>query len=543
MLPRLLALTLCLLVFGPPAANAGWSDPFDVSSPGSIRREARVAVAPSGAAVVAWLARDGATAVLQARRIEPDGTRGPILDLSAAGRIPATPDVAIDADGHATVVWSDRADSGVEEIVRARRITAAGALEPAIDLTGPGLTSKLPNVEVAPSGAATVIWLRRPTWTVHLRRIDPTGGPGATLDLAPPDSGQFDLAVEADGDAYVTWATFDGADQLIHGRRVDAGGNLGDVDTLSDDEQLAFNPRVALDGAGTPTVAWLCEDDSIELRRGMGDIAHVGTGDTLGDLAVDAAGNATVVWIGPSGSSRATYLRRLPATGAPGPINDLWSGGDDHGPRLTLDGGGTPTLIWGNATSTLSTIRARTAPAGAPFGPIADLWPATTDAYASDPEIASNAAGAITAVWRRGDAAEEAIVAARFTHPAPTLSSLAPPPVPAPPAPSCEAVTVGKLRTAKSRRVAAVLKVDRPARLDLLSAELAYRRGGKRRTARLRVNDLTVEDRATLRFAPPARVRPGQRVKLALRLRARSTVAGCAYGAVTTRRLTTRVPS
>jgi hypothetical protein len=76
----------------------------------------------------------------------------------------------------------DGARAGTEEIVRARRITAAGALEPAIDLTGPGLTSKLPKVEAAPSGAVTVIWLRTPVGTVHLRRIDPAGGPGATLD-------------------------------------------------------------------------------------------------------------------------------------------------------------------------------------------------------------------------------------------------------------------------------------------------------------------------------------------------------------------------
>jgi hypothetical protein len=236
------------------------------------------------------------------------------------------------------------------------------------------------------------------------------------------------------------------------------------------------------------------------------------------------------------------FLRRLPAAGPPGPVNDLWSGGDDHGPRLTLDGGGTPTLIWGNASPTVSTIRTRTAPAGAPFGPIADLWPASTDTYAADPEIASNAAGEMTAVWRRGEATEEAIVAARFTlaAPPPAQSSFAPP-APPPPGPSCAAVTVGRLRAARSRRVAAVLKVDRPARVDLLSAKLSYRRGGRRRTATLRVKDLTVDDRATLRFAPPARVRAGQRVKLALRLRARSTVAGCAYGAPTTRRLTTRV--
>lgn len=486
-----LALAFCMLLLAPSAAGADWSGPFDVSAPGSSRREARVALDPSGAAVVTWLARDGAAAVLQARRIEADGTRGPILHLSQTGRIPATPDVAMDGAGNATVVWSDRG-AGSEEIVRARRISAAGALEPAINLTGPGLSSKLPKVEAAPSGAVTVIWVRTPVGTVHLRRIDPAGGPGATLDVSPPTSGSADVAVDADGDAYVTWATFDGSDQLIHGRRVDVGGDLDDLDTLSDDRALSFTPQVALDAAGTPTVAWLREDDSIELRRGLGataEVAPAGTGDALGDLAVDAAGNATVVWIGPSGASRATFLRRLPATGVPGPVNDLWSGGDDADPRLALDGAGTPTLIWANSTPTVSTVRARTAPPGAPFGPIADLWPPSTVALAGEPSVASNAGGEMTAVWRRLDSTEEAIVAARFTPaaPAPVQSSLAPP-APAPPAglaPGDAVAAVKACRVPKLKGLTPAKARKRLKRAGCTVGTIKRPRGGARKGHRL----------------------------------------------------------
>jgi hypothetical protein len=486
MLPLALALILLLLL--PSAATADWSEAFDVSTSGSTRRDARVAVAPSGAAVVAWLARDGAAAVLQARRMEPDGTRGPILDLSPAGRIPAQPDVAMDADGHATVVWSERGTSGAEEIVRARRITAAGALEPAVDLTGPGLTAKLPDVEVAPSGAVTVTWLRTPAGTVHLRRIDPVGGLGGTVDVTPPDSGQSDVAVGADGDAYVTWVTYDGADQLVHGRRVEAGGDLGDIDTLSDDEWLSFGPRVGLDAAGTPTVTWIRENDSIELRRGLGatvEVAPAGVGDTLGDLAVDADGNATVVWTGPSGSSRATFLRRVPATGAPGPVTDLWSGGSDHGVRLALDGAGTPTLIWGNETAAGQAIKVRTAPAGAPFGPVAELWPAST-VYGAEPSIASNG-GEMTAVWRRGDHTEEAIVAARFTPaaPPPAQSSFAPPATTAPPAVETAAGAVASCRVPKLKRLTLAKARKRLKRAGCRVAAVKRPRGSRRKGQRL----------------------------------------------------------
>jgi hypothetical protein len=568
----LTASVLLLVAAAPSGARAEWSAPFDLSLPGTSMQDPQVAVAPSGAAVATWVSYAGSDATAQARRIAADGTLGPILNLSQPGRRADDPDVAIDAAGNAIVVWSDRGQTGTEEIVRARRITATGALEPTVDITSAGLSSALPKVAVTPAGAATVVWFRRPG-TVHLRRIDPVGGPGATLDVSPPDSSQFDLAVDANGDAHIVWATFDGTNQLIHTRRADAGGALTPTITLSDGDQLSFAPQIALDATGNPTVTWVREDDGIELRRGTAGgglgltvtVAPAGalTGDR--DLAVDGAGNATVVWRGQSGSNQAVFLRRVPASGPPGPINDLWSGGEDGDPRLASDGAGIPTVIWSHHSGAGATIRARTAPVSAPLGAIAALWPASTDTLVDDPRIASNAEGDVTAVWKReGGAGEAAIAAARFTvasptppppagdPPAPQLDSPAPAPSPTAP-PSCATVAVKRLsghtgrqpKTKRAKGTAARLTLDRGAQLDLISASLTYRHAGKARTAKLRTHDITAGRRAILRFKLPARLVPrldlGHRVRLELKLRARSTGNGCPYGTTHKRTVRTKV--
>jgi hypothetical protein len=405
-----------------------------------------------------------------------------------------------------------------------------------------------------------VIWLRTPDGTVHLRRIDPAGGPGATLDLTKPASGQADLAVDADGDAYVVWAAADSGDQLIYGRRIAAGGTLDPPEQLSDDTQISFSPQVAVDAAGVPTAAWFRADASIELRRATGAtevVAPAGTAANLGDLAVDGAGNATVAWPGPSGANQAVLVRHLPVAGLPGPVNDLWSGGDDHDPRLALDSAGTPTLIWANQSASGETIRLRSVPGGAAPGPIAELAAPQADVYVGNPALATAPDGTMTAIWRRLTATEETIAAARFATATATAPAPVPPaPDPAPPAPApatapplaCAPVTLGRLRAGARKRtgakgVHARLGVDRAARLDVLTATLTYRRGGRMRTAKLRARDVTTSATASLRFRLPRRLGldVGKRVTLRLRLRARATTSGCPYGATRTLELRAKV--
>ncbi|HEV2726874.1 MAG TPA: glycosyl hydrolase, partial [Solirubrobacterales bacterium] len=99
----------------------------------------QVDVAPDGEATVAWQRFNGSHHLVQAKRIAADGTvpEGPALQLSEAGRNAVEPQVAVAADGTATVVWS-RFD-GSDSIVQERRVEANGMLEPSpADLSAAG---------------------------------------------------------------------------------------------------------------------------------------------------------------------------------------------------------------------------------------------------------------------------------------------------------------------------------------------------------------------------------------------------------------------
>ena len=69
-----------------------------------MRSPPQVAVDADGDAVVVWTRLDG-SAIAQARRISAAGLLGPVLDLSPHGEDASGPQVAIDAGGNAIALW------------------------------------------------------------------------------------------------------------------------------------------------------------------------------------------------------------------------------------------------------------------------------------------------------------------------------------------------------------------------------------------------------------------------------------------------------
>jgi hypothetical protein len=143
-----------------------------------------------------------------------------------------------------------------------------------------------------------------------------------------------------------------------------------------------------------------------------------------------------------------------------------------------------------------------------------------TGAFVDDPRLAATGDGAMTAVWRRSTATDEAIVAARFAAAA----------APAPPAPAAD--------TQEPPAVPATRAWIFGPRRCPTGAPAGHARRGcarDRRTAGV----------AQLRFIVPRRLARtldvGQRVRLTLRLRARPAKSACPYGKTRTLQLRTRL--
>ena len=68
------------------------------------------------------------------------------------------------------------------------------------------------------------------------------------------------MAVDADGDAVFAWAGSNGTAGGVKARTLSAAGVLGPVETLSDLDQFADSPDVAVDADGDAAVTWRRSD-------------------------------------------------------------------------------------------------------------------------------------------------------------------------------------------------------------------------------------------------------------------------------------------
>jgi hypothetical protein len=195
-----------------------------LSAPGESAIQPQLGLGPDGAATVAWNRFDGADWIVQAQHISPAGLpEGAVQNLSATGESAAEPRLAVDGEGRATVVW-DRFD-GAGFVVQARRLGPNGA--PAggpLQLSAGGRDAGEPEVALDPEGDATVLWSRYDGANFVLQRRDlsaaGTLGGTETLSVAGRNANAPALAFGADGTLAMTWRRFNGGGDVVQGETV-----------------------------------------------------------------------------------------------------------------------------------------------------------------------------------------------------------------------------------------------------------------------------------------------------------------------------------
>lgn len=246
-----------------------------LSESGRDAVEPQVAVADDGTATVVWSRFDGSDSIVQERRVEPDGTlEETTANLSAGGESAIQPRVEVDAEGVATVVW-DRFD-GADWIVQSRRVGAAGVPEgSAQNLSSSGRSAAEPELAIDSDGAATVVWDRfdGSSFVVQARRLNPSGTPvGVAVQLSAGgrDAADPQPALGPDGTATVLWSRFDGSNWIVQRRDLSSTGSLGGTQSLSLPGRSAGDPALAWGDDGTLVMTW-------KRFAGSGDVVQVGT--------------------------------------------------------------------------------------------------------------------------------------------------------------------------------------------------------------------------------------------------------------------------
>jgi hypothetical protein len=245
---------------------------LDVSAFDETAYPPLVALDAAGTATVVWERTDSDNPMIKARRIAPDGSLGPILDLTAPNETAYLPAVAVDSAGVATAVWQLEASAG--NVLQARRIAADGTLSPTQDLFPPG-DATAANVVVDAAGTATVVGEHRTKTTVVLeaRRIAPDGTLQPIRNVSAPIASKSGVlphvAAVGDGATIVVWERFIGGKVVITARPLAPDGTPGRIRQWPTGSGSGLGPQVAVDGApGGAVVVW---------HNGRGGAASTGT--------------------------------------------------------------------------------------------------------------------------------------------------------------------------------------------------------------------------------------------------------------------------
>lgn len=329
-------LAVVVAVLAPAPSLAAYSAPFTLSQGGRDASAPQVAIDGDGDALIVWRRFDGSRLKVQARSRNAAGVLGPINTFSTIGDASA-PQVAIDANGDALVVWENY-DNLLGYRIYARPRTAAGAFGP-VTFLGVGSGESTPQVAMDALGNAVISFVEsndalQSRLNIRFRSSDGSMINDCCVVAINPDPLSPRVAVNASGDAFVVWSE-QGRIRVLRGSA--AGGFSGPQINipLSDAVSIADQPGVAIDDDGDALVVWRRFDGSkyvIQARSvsSSATLSPLRNISTLGEIhtpqvAVEEDGDALIVW-SRGFDTEQIMARTRSATGTLGPIQGVSAG-------------------------------------------------------------------------------------------------------------------------------------------------------------------------------------------------------------------------
>jgi hypothetical protein len=218
----------------------------------------------------------------------------------------AEPQIAMDANGNALVVWQ-QIDGTTSSGIWWNRYTAGagwGAAEPLV-----ANRAGEPQITMDTNGTALAVWVQGDGTSVNVwsNRYVAGAGWGTAVPIWTGTARNPQIAVDAQGNALATWEQADGAH--IWSSRYAAGGGWDTPASIDIGSVVnAIGPQIACDMNGNALVVWQQMDGTryniwsnrYTVGGGWGTPAAIETdnaGDaTLPQIASDANGNALAVW-------------------------------------------------------------------------------------------------------------------------------------------------------------------------------------------------------------------------------------------------------
>jgi hypothetical protein len=327
-------------------------------------------------------------------------------------------ELVTDASGRSTVAWLDI--NGEIDVYRFRRIEADGSLGPVTDLSSVANgDSRELSLDVTPSGEVVAVWVQGSVGSsqIRIRRIAADGSLSTNAPISAADASTPVLDVGASGDGYVAWWRNDGGDTEVEGRAVLANGELGAIRPFTAGAITNANsPRVAINPSGTALVIWnqatMAESELRASRVALGGVPEAsfplagGGSQQVSSAAVAARPDGGFLFAftlhkGAPDFEMVVQRRVVPAAGGAFPAADVSSLGKvalATGLAVAPDGVATAVWSYRKAEGEGSRLQARRI---LPSGELEPLLPFLSSGESSPQEweVGADADGNVTVLW------------------------------------------------------------------------------------------------------------------------------------------------
>jgi hypothetical protein len=344
-----------------------WGASVPVSGSGaSAVQPPQVAVNAHGDAVAVWSADiGGSTGVVRASRRPAGGQWSDPTVISEGAVYDRDVDVAIDAQGNATAIWSEFSGSAPGFVVRSASRPSGGGWSEPVDFSKSALRNSA-RLAVDPQGNVTAVWLGDGTLSpaVVLSKSRPAGGEWSSeaVALSPDDATVVaeapQLALDAQGNATAIWGLHHyGGDDVVQAARRTAGSAWSAAVDLGDGRA----PQVAVDPQGNATAIWELSSPSGSAVLSSGrtaagswtNPAPMASGDDDYNVgypwvAADPQGNVIAIWARYNSTDViAQATRHVAASTSWSPAVDLTVGRPITAvPAAGVDPQGHVTMVW-----------------------------------------------------------------------------------------------------------------------------------------------------------------------------------------------------
>jgi hypothetical protein len=242
-------------------AEGTWQTPVDVSDPHLESYVPELAVDASGDASAVWMQEDGSQGSIHSAYRPAGGEWGEPTLVSEAGESAGDANVAINADGDATAVWSGE-ESGLRTIRAALR-PAGGAWESPASISTPGNTVVgFPQVALDGDGDTIAAWAdttdESSNYALATVSYRPAGGGWGPPEELSEDGGNgypLDVVFDTSGNAAIAWERDNGKDNVVQVAYRPTEGDWEEPTDLSESGTDAMDASLVLDAPGDDTAA------------------------------------------------------------------------------------------------------------------------------------------------------------------------------------------------------------------------------------------------------------------------------------------------